>query len=285
MPITYTPLRFPGGKTKLYDYVKPLVKECVGSNGVYVEPFAGGAGLAIKLLLKGDVSRIVINDLDRAVYCAWKSILYDETLIDFIQEAVLTIDEWKFNKYIVDNQDNYDDVMLGHASFYLNRTNISGIIKGGPIGGMAQSGKYGLEARFQKPGLISKIEAIREKKHNIELMSMDVLDLVVTKLTLLDSTQTFIYFDPPYVEKGPQLYENSFTRKDHENLAKLIRNLKMKWLVTYDDCELVRDLFSGEEIRELTIAYSAGKTKQGKEVAVLSSSILNHIGECCGKEN
>lgn len=282
MPVTYTPLRFPGGKTKLYDYVKPLIHSCIGSDGVYVEAFAGGAGLAMKLLLKGDVKKIIINDLDRAVFCAWKSILDDETLIPFIQNAVLSIEEWRKNKEIVVAQDRYDDIEVGHAAFYLNRTNISGIIKGGPIGGATQSGRYKLDARFQKDGLISKIEAIRKKREFIELVSLDALDFINTKLISMDKEKTFVYFDPPYVEKGPQLYKNSFTKDDHETLAAQIRSLPMKWLVTYDDCDLIRQLYRGEEVETLSIAYSAGRAKRGNELAVLSKWTSKHIGEHVG---
>ena len=224
----------------------------------------------MKLLLKGDVSKVLINDYDRAVYCAWKCILHDDSLIPFIQSAKLDMEEWALYRDVVDNQDAYTDVELGHAAFYLNRTNISGIIKGGPIGGSSQSGKYKLDARFQKPGIIDKIRSIREKADSIELTSMDAADLIKNRLKSADYESTFIYFDPPYVIKGPLLYKNSFSENDHKQLAEAILDLNMKWLVTYDDCQLVRTLFSSLDVKSLEVKYSAGNTKIGKEIAVLS---------------
>lgn len=278
MPVTYTPLRYPGGKTKLYEQVKTLVEASVGKEGVYVEPFAGGAGLAIKLLLLGDVKEIVINDFDRAVYCAWKSILYDESLPSFIEDVPLTVEEWETHRQKVDNLEQFDDFELGRAALFLNRTNISGIIKGGPIGGRLQKGKYKLDARFPKKGLLKKIEAIRERRDSISLYSMDACDFINKQLTKVDHTKTFVYFDPPYVDKGPQLYKNSFRSENHEELAAAIRKLRMYWLVTYDDCEFVNNLFEGEEIKKIEIAYSAGKTKTGKEIAVFSQQLAKCIG-------
>ena len=71
MPITDSPLRYPGGKAKLYHLVRPILHENVGANSIYVEPFAGGAGLALKLLFRGDVDSLVLNDIDRNIYAFW----------------------------------------------------------------------------------------------------------------------------------------------------------------------------------------------------------------------
>lgn len=160
MPATLTPLRYPGGKTKNYDFVKTIL-DANDLHGTYIEPFAGGAGLAIKLLLHDDVQRIVINDSDRAIYSFWKCVLeHTEDLCSFINTVPLTYDEWEKQRYIYMNNDKFDELELGKATFYLNRTNVSGVIKGGLIGGNNQTGNYKMDARFNRKNLIKKIQRI-----------------------------------------------------------------------------------------------------------------------------
>lgn len=280
MPATYTPLRFPGGKTKLYDFIKPIVAASIPQSGRYVEPFAGGAGLAMKLLLKDDVSEVVINDYDRLVYCIWKSILSeDDALIHFVESVDISIDEWNKQKHVVSNQQDYDDETLGHAAFYLNRTNVSGILMGGPIGGKNQTGNFKIDARFSRDGLINKIIAIREVGDRISLFNYEAADFISQILPRYDKESTFIYFDPPYVEKGPQLYKNALSQNDHASLAKAISALETsKWIVTYDDCPYVRELYSPFEALPIEVGYSAGSKRVGIEIAFFSKAVSETRG-------
>ena len=151
MPSTYSPLRYPGGKTKFYSYVRDIL-DCNGLLGeTYIEPFAGGAGLALKLLLNDDVKRIVINDFDPAIYCFWYSILQNpEAFCDLIMTVPLTQEEWKRQRQIYLEQDISEPLRLGFATFFLNRTNVSGVVNGGMIGGKNQSGPFKLDARDRK---------------------------------------------------------------------------------------------------------------------------------------
>ena len=83
MPQTLTPLRYPGGKSQLYDYALQLLEDNNLIGCTYSEPFAGGCGLALKLLLNGRVSRVILNDIDRSIYAFWWSVLNDhDNLID-----------------------------------------------------------------------------------------------------------------------------------------------------------------------------------------------------------
>ena len=270
MPTTYTPLRYPGGKTKLYADIQPLLKHVGGNNAIYVEPFAGGAGLALKLLFCGDVKSIILNDIDRNVFLFWKACLEQtEDLCSLVNNAELSINEWERQKDILINVLHHSGLERCFALFYLNRCNRSGIIKGGPIGGKDQTGKYKIDARFNKPDLIRKIRAIGRRRADISVYCMDGKDFLNNNCSALPVDNTFINIDPPYVNKGPELYQNSFTAKDHIELSNAIKKLKQTWVVTYDIDDLIKSLYKKYSIREISLGYSAGsKRKTGIEYLI-----------------
>ena len=273
MPATLTPLRYPGGKTKLYSYVKDVLAHNYLIGQTYVEPFAGGAGLAIKLLLNGDVSKIVINDYDPAIFSFWFCVLNrTDELCRIIQDTDITTTEWHRQKDIYLSQDIENCLELGFATLFLNRTNVSGVIKGGIVGGLNQMGNYSIDARFNKNTLIKKIHNIAKVKKNIELYNLDVNDLLDFLTEGYDGA--FIYFDPPYVNKGAKLYENSFNETDHITLANNIFNCRNKWIVTYDICDLISGLYKDYRCSLLEIKYSIQKSKDAKEFIFFSNNLL-----------
>lgn len=268
MPATYTPVRYPGGKTKLYPLVKSIIDENKLEDHTYAEAFAGGSGIAMKLLLKGEVPGIAINDLDRAVYCMWDAIVNHSTeLCDFIDAASLTVDEWKGHRETYRSQESVENLELGKAAFYLNRTNVSGILNGGLIGGMEQTGDYKMSARFNKAGLKKKISDISERRKDIEVFNLDAEEFVNT--ILKRRTNVFAYFDPPYVQKGPGLYRSSFDEEKHRSLAKTIQGCSFPWMATYDDDALVEELYGGNVRNTFGIGYSAYRASRGTEKLIL----------------
>lgn len=274
MPKAVSPLRYPGGKVKLYEYVKKILEENDLIGQTYIEPFAGGAGLALKLLLNNDVQKIVINDLDRAIYSFWYSILYEtDDICRFINDVDLNIAEWNKQKQIYSHQEQYDNLTVGKAAFYLNRTNRSGVISGGVIGGQKQKGSYLMNARFNKDELIKRIEEIAKNSNKIHLYNLDVLDFLKPKV-LKQYRKTFINFDPPYVEKGGQLYKNSFKESDHRSLRNAIKQCSRKWIVTYDICDLTESLYSQYRCSYIDINYSVNKTRKAKELIVFSNNLI-----------
>ena len=276
MPITYTPIRYPGGKSKIY----PLIDSIIEENGLecctYAEAYCGGAGLAIKLLLLGRVSRVVLNDIDPAVYSMWDAVVNrPDELCSFVEDVELTIDEWKSQREVYASS-NAPSLELGKAAFYLNRTNRSGILRGGPIGGMSQSGKYGRDARFNRDMLCRKIKSIAARSDAIELHNMDAGCFIDSVLPGID--RLFANFDPPYVVKGPGLYENSYTEDDHREVAKKITECEFPWIVTYDDAPLISELYSGFDRYRIRIGYSAASAKKGTEVLIAGRGIEVPIG-------
>lgn len=273
MPATVTPIRYPGGKTKLYSFVRNLLQKNDLLHGTYCEPFAGGAGLAIKLLEKGDVNHLILNDADPAIYAVWDLILhFPDDLCDFIESVDVSIKEWDRQKKIYTERENYTLADLGKAAFFLNRTNISGVITGGVIGGRDQKGNYKIGARFNKENLIEKIRTISEYQEHIELYNLDVLDLMDQAFQNFED-RTLINFDPPYVKKGSQLYKNSFTKEDHTRLRDRIAGCDRRWIVTYDVCDLVKELYADFRGGYIEVYYSANEIRKAQEYVFYSNNL------------
>ena len=265
MPITYTPMRFPGGKSKIYPLVDRIISENELDSCVYGEAFCGGAGLAIKLLIKDRVSKIVLNDADPAIYSIWNLILcHAESLCDFVANVPLTIDEWNIQHEIYAASTD-PSLELGKAAFFLNRTNRSGMLEGGVIGGHDQTGKYKIDARFNRENLIQKIKAISSLSSKIELHNLDISDFLSNVANGFQEN-SLLYLDPPYVAKGPGLYKSSFDSMKHRSLAEEIKEYPGNWMLTYDDDPLIRELYKPNSswqisIGNVSVGYSAATTR------------------------
>ena len=267
----YSPLRYPGGKGKLEPFMELLIRQTGHEGGIYVEPFAGGAGIAIGLLEKGIVSDIVINDLDKGIYSFWRAILSEtDRFVKDIQTAELTISEWYRQKSIAENNKVYS-YELGFATFYLNRTNRSGIIKGGIIGGLEQSGQWKMDARFNKDALINRIKKISSKKKHIHLYNKDVNSFIIDYLPKYQNN-AFVYFDPPYFNKGKQLYLNFFSYEDHVRIEKIINEKVLcDWVITYDDVPEICDIYKNHILKKFDLNYSAGEKRRASEIIIFKS--------------
>ena len=271
MATTYTPIRYPGGKTKLYPEIKAILESNDLLGHPYAELFAGGAGLAIKLLLKGDVSSIVINDFDRAVYCMWDTVVnYAEELCEFIDSVVLDIETWKAMRAVYRSSDDVGDFELGKAAFYLNRTNVSGILGGGVIGGLKQAGNYKMDVRFNRETLKKKVMDIAARRGDIEVTRLDAEDFINDRMS---DSELFAYLDPPYVQKGPGLYRSAFDEAKHRSLARKVGDARSKWVVTYDADKLIDDIYGDYERGDLEISYTANVKTVGKEKIILGPGL------------
>lgn len=266
--VTVSPLRYPGGKAVLYNKVKNIISCNNLSDKVYVEPFAGGYGLGIKLMLNHDIKKFIINDYDFHIYAFWKCLFnHTEELISFIRNVNVNIDEWRNQKNIYLNFKEYSLIDVGCATLFLNRTNHSGVLKGGPIGGISQAGKYKIDCRFNKESLIKYIEKISAYRKQVKVYNLDVKDLI--KKIIKHKSSLFFNFDPPYVTKGKELYENFFNENDHIELHNVIKQkIKSEWIMTYDDHDLIKELYKDYHINEYELAYFAGKNKKGKELFI-----------------
>ncbi len=265
----YTPLRYPGGKGKLADYLKLIFEENNLCDGRYVEPYAGGAGVAVELLLLKYASHIYINDIDDAVYAFWYSILnYTDELTSMIGSKRASMAEWRRQKDVLRNPKDYSKLERGFATFFLNRTNRSGILKGGVIGGQAQSGKWKLNVRYNKKDLIRRIEQIALYRNRISLYRKDALTLINTLLPKLPRN-TLVYLDPPYYVKGEGLYSNFYRHEDHVAIKKALRKAKdIFWLVSYDSVNEIREIYKQYRQQEYSLSYTVQNKFKGSEIMI-----------------
>lgn len=273
-----SPLRYPGGKTKLYFFVKELIRE--NNCKTYIEPYAGGAGVALKLLLHNDVQKIMINDFDKAIYSFWYSVLnYTDELVKKIEETPITMEEWYIQKNIYENKANSNSILeLGFATLFLNRTNRSGILKAGVIGGKSQDGNYKLDCRFNKIELIRKIKKIASLKSRIKLYNLDAEAFI--RRNISKTKDSFTFFDPPYYKKGPGLYTNFYNHEDHLSLSETIKNsMKDKnWILTYDLSDEIFRMYKDYSYKMYYLNYSVARPGKGIEY-IFYSNYLKKIND------
>ena len=266
-----SPLRYPGGKTCLYKFVTKLLEDndLVGTN--YAEPYTGGAGLALRLMMDEYVNHIYINDLDPSIYAVWLAILnHPDEMCRWIETVEVSVEKWHEYKLIQKNYKTADMFELGKATFFLNRTNVSGVISGGPIGGFSQQGKYKIDVRFNRQKLIKRINDISRFSHRIHLSNQDGIDF----LDVIDRRvgDLFIYLDPPYYQKGAGLYMNAFNDKDHVDLAERVKLLQNRWMVSYDNHDFVLRLYS-EMSKVLYQLSQCASNRVGDEVVIFDKKI------------
>ncbi|BCV20382.1 DNA adenine methylase [Moorella sp. Hama-1] len=268
-----SPLRYPGGKRKLARFIADIMVENGMAEGTYVEPFAGGASVALTLLFQEYVGRVIINDLDRSIYAFWHVVLNDpERLCRRIADTAITVEEWERQRKVQIAKDTADFLDLAFSTFFLNRTNRSGIIKGGIIGGKKQAGNWHMDVRFNKDDLIKRIEKISLYSHRIHLYGLDAMDFIGLIEGELDD-KTLIYFDPPYYSKGGALYVNHYKHQDHEKLAGFIQGLNVPWILTYDSSPQILDMYARVEKRFLSLNYTATNKKKVYEMIAFSNGL------------
>lgn len=270
-----TPLRYPGGKGKLTEFIKLLFLNNNIIGGEYIEPYAGGSGIALNLLMDGYASTIHLNDLNPSVYAFWHSVVNEPDLFcKMIFDTPITMDEWYKQKNIQNNQTEHTKLELGFSTFFLNRTNRSGILLAGVIGGKEQKGKWKIDARFNKDDLINRIEKIALNQNKIKIYNLDAAKLITETLPAI-SQNSLIYLDPPYYVKGKGLYENHYLHEDHVAIAKLVKNnIKHKWVVSYDYTPEIIKMYKECNSINYGINYSAQNRYSGAEVMFFSKDLI-----------
>lgn len=272
----YSPLRYPGGKGRVADYFKKIFHDNLLYDGTYIEPYAGGASVALSLLFNEYASKIIINDKDIAIYSFWFSILnHTEEFLKKMIDTKVNLENWEIQKKIHNEKNNHSFLDVGFSTFFLNRTNRSGILKAGIIGGKAQSGQWKMDARYNKTDLGKRIEKIAMYKEKITVFNLDAIDLINNLKSSLDAKSLF-YFDPPYYVKGKDLYMNYYSHDDHKKVADAISSINnQKWVVSYDDVEPIQENYKSFRQMKFQLNYSAGSNnKKGNEIMIFSDNLF-----------
>ncbi|PKP86624.1 MAG: DNA methyltransferase [Alphaproteobacteria bacterium HGW-Alphaproteobacteria-17] len=270
----FSPLRYPGGKGKLARFVAEVIRDNDLHDGLYVEPYAGGAAVAFELLLTGVVRHVAINDLNGPIFAFWRAVLDDTSaLIKLIRETEVTMTVRNRAKRVF-MENSGTSLELAFATFFLNRTNRSGILNGGPIGGVGQTGPWKLDARYNKEALIERIEKIARMRRFVSLTNLDAVEFLNSSAPTWPN-KTLVYLDPPYYDKGRDLYYNFYQHDDHANVAFATHHLSnVKWIVSYDDVEPIRSLYQKVNCLRYTIGYSARERSRGAEAMFFSPGLI-----------
>ena len=264
----YSPLRYPGGKARFAPFITNLIQANGLAGGVYCEPYAGGAGVALDLLFHGVASEVHINDADPAVSAFWRAATqHTHGLIDLVMNAPLTMDDWHHWRNAMLTQEEADPIKLGFATLFMNRTSRSGILKGGVIGGKQQQGSYKLHDRFDREMLAKRLLKIGQHAKAIHVHQEDALALLGRCHRLLPANRSLIYLDPPYYVKGQGLYRNYYHHGDHEAIARTLQSKRFNrhWIVSYDDAPQIHAMYSGATASIYQLNYSAQKRYHGSE--------------------
>ncbi len=270
-----SPLRYPGGKRQITNFIKLVITLNDLYGGHYIEPYAGGASVAFTLLFHEYVKQVHINDLNTQIYSFWHSVLNQvDSLCSLINETQINMDTWYEQKTIYENPHNHDMLSVGFATFFLNRTNRSGILNGGVMGGKNQTGKYKIDCRFNKPNLIKRIKRIARYRERVNLYNLDAMKLLTTVVPNLPENNTLLYLDPPYYTKGKALYHNHYKHQDHASIASFIRDeIKQPWIVSYDNTPAILDLYSECPQIAYDLRYSATAKYDGAEIMFFSDKL------------
>jgi len=251
-----TPLRYPGGKGRLGPWIAEIMRHNRISGGWYIEPYAGGAGAALFLLTQGYVDHIVINDADPIVHAFWKAATErNAELLAMIEKTPATMDTWHRQREVVAAPGKHNVVEVAFATFFLNRTNRSGILTAGVIGGKAQTGNYKLDARYNVADLMNRIKTIGAYRRRMTVLGIDALDLL-TDVAPGFPRECLVYLDPPYYVKGSLLYRNHYGHEDHAAIAERVADATYPLIVTYDDCPEVRRLYRSFDATNFELHYS-----------------------------
>jgi len=271
-----SPLRYPGGKGMLSNFMKLVFLKNALLDGHYVELYAGGAAIAWSLLFDEYVRHVHINDIDAAVFAFWVCVLnHTEELCKKIHDTPINMRTWQRQRSILDQPADHSQQELGFAAFFLNRTNRSGIMRGGVIGGKAQNGSWRLDARFNKKDLNARITRIARYASRISLYNVDAAKLLRELVPKLPA-QSLLYLDPPYYIKGKDLYEHHYTDSDHKTICHLLTSIHDRaWIVTYDNTPRVLRLYRGCRRIRYDLSYSAQDRYFGSEVMFFSNSIVH----------
>ena len=271
----YTPLRYPGGKARFAPFIADRMRANDLAGGHYLEPYAGGAGVALELLFDEVVTDVHINDLDPAVFAFWHAAKHHgDTLVDMVQNEPINMDAWRHWRSVLRGEVDAEPVARGFATLFINRTNHSGILKGGVIGGLQQTGVYKLDARFKRDALVTRLKRITARSDNIHVYCEDALALLRRSTSLLPR-KSLIYLDPPYYVKGSGLYRNFYQHEDHQAIASLLqkRAFSRRWIVSYDNAEEIRAMYAKVRSVSYGLKYTANRRYTGDEVMFFDSRL------------
>ncbi len=268
-----TPLRYPGGRDHLANFMKMIFVQNGLLGGQYVEPYAGSAGIALNLLTRGYVSCIHLNDVNPAIYAFWHSVIHQpEALCKAIHDVKITTEEWQRQKNILNAPENHSQLEVGFSIFLLNRINRLGILWRESIDGRTPMSHWNPDARFNKNDLIRRIEWIALHRSLIRLYHLDAADFIKTVLPTLPD-KTLVYLDPPYDANERLLQEDHPSLQSTQRyIATLVKkHITQPWVASYHYTPEIIETYKGYP----AITYSNAQNRhKGAEVIFFCKKLI-----------
>jgi DNA adenine methylase len=274
-----SPLRYPGGKALLSAYISGVLEENLLSGCTFYEPYAGGASVSLDLLRLGFIDRAVLVERDPLVYAFWHSVFNEtDALCAAVEACPVTLETWHALQPIreVDNPRKaglYSSLQLGLAGLFFNRTNFSGIIGAGPIGGQGQTSAYKIDCRFNKVALVRQIRAASELAPRVSVRFGDAITFLRQNVARISSGFSFVYIDPPYYAQGRKLYRHHYTDDDHAALATYMKGQGYPWVLSYDDHPRIRELYATAQMQPIYLDYKVKSSRTARELVISNLEI------------
>ena len=279
-----SPLRYPGSKRKLAPYLRAILDYNDVHPNVLVEPFVGGASVALHFLENDIVKRAIIADSDRLISSFWKVVFSKpDRLVKFVKSVRVNLGSFYSYKAVARSTDGASAEELAEACIFLNRTSFSGILtdKVGPLGGREQKSQYKISCRFNREAIIRRIQHVSQFKNRVTVLpcsweyTIEWVETWLAKRKRLN--KPLFYFDPPFFHKADQLYREYFSSEDHDKLCERILGLRHHWILSYDNAPKVRKMYSqdGRMPTHVRMPYSInpGGRRSEKELIITRLSL------------
>lgn len=267
MQAPLSPLRYPGSKAGLIEWMDSFLNKNGLIGAQFVEPYAGSASLGLGLLSRGSISSLMIFERDPLLFSFWYSVFFRTdrlvALIERYEPSLKTREElnWLRKSEVV-----IDDIeLMGYSALLFNRTGFSGVLNSGPIGGISQTSKYTVDCRFNKPSLIERIVELSKFSSKVTVYFGDAIK-ALTDANNADNSNRIFYVDPPYYIQGPKLYRYFYDFSDHLKLSETLVNAEYRWLLSYDDHPAIRHFYREFSIYEPQFRYSSRVPKKEHEL-------------------
>ena len=271
--------RYPGGKSKIRKRLcEKLNLISPPSTFEYREPFFGGGSVGINFL--STVTKkpdLWLNDKDPGISSLWSAVInYPEELKERVCRFQPSIEHYNsFKNTLIENNAKTDSkesiVENGFQKLAVHQTSYSGLgtKSGGPLGGKLQKSKYKIDCRWSPKYLCKKIDKLSNAFSSVKIRENGCTNYDFEKL-ISEPGSAVLYLDPPYFEKGGSLYQFSFEESDHERFANLLKNTDHPFVLSYDDCDAIRDLYGWAQIETVHVNYTITATKDkasGKNIS------------------
>lgn len=229
----------------------------------YYEPFFGSGSIGFKVLEELDTDRRVsISDIDPGIVSLWKAVHESpDELCSRIKSFTPNVDDF-YSFQETDGTDKSLTVENGFKKLALHQMSYSGLgaKAGGPIGGREQRGAYKIDCRYNVPTLTKNIGKLHTLMSRFKDLTIECKP-VFSSLESIQRANSIVYLDPPYYVQGGALYANNMNVFEHQELAKRLNAAEYEWVLSYDDVEPIRQLYSWAKVTNLEAIYTLAPAK------------------------